>query len=159
MTPGGVNEEGQEVRRLHSTGEVRESGWREGSRKGENVSRENGVPHPEAASAASRRGSCGITLSSQLARVAARARSQPKECFSNLMHHLTPDLSRQHLNRMPNLTSPGVDEMTVGQARKNLDWILPPILKRMHQGRYEAGCIMLWKWTSGTSSEASTMDG
>lgn len=54
------------------------------------------------------------------------------------MHHLTPGLIQEHLNKMPSQTSTGVDEMTVAQARKNLDWLLPPIMEQMHQGKYEA---------------------
>lgn len=98
----------------------------------------NEGPHTEAANADQHSVVRGITLSSQLSRVAAKARSQPQERFCNLLHHLTPELVGQHLNKMSNLTSPGVDEMTAGQARKNLNWILPPLLKEMHEGRYGA---------------------
>ena len=32
----------------------------------------------------------------------------------------------------------GVDGMSAKQARENLSWLLPPILKQIHEGRYTA---------------------
>ena len=75
---------------------------------------------------------------SKRARLAAIARSQPKERFVNLMHHLTFDLVKGCLEKVPRKSAPGVDGMTVETALKNLDWLLPPLLDAIHQGRYEA---------------------
>jgi RNA-directed DNA polymerase len=75
---------------------------------------------------------------SKRARIAAKARSHPKEQFNNLMHHLTFDLVREHLAKIPLKSAPGIDGMTVKSALENLDWILPPILKSIHEGNYEA---------------------
>jgi RNA-directed DNA polymerase len=72
------------------------------------------------------------------AQIAVIARSRPKEIFNNLMHHLTYDLVHECLAKIPNASAPGVDGMTKEVALKNLDWILPPILKTIHQGCYEA---------------------
>lgn len=73
--------------------------------------------------------------------IAVKARNNPKEQFNNLMHHLTPELVGSCLAKMPLKSAPGLDGMTVGQAEKNLAWLLPPILKQVHQGKYEAPSV------------------
>jgi RNA-directed DNA polymerase len=75
---------------------------------------------------------------SKRARIAAKARTSPKEKFSNLMHHLTYELVREHLAKIPLKSAPGADGMTVKSALENLEWILPSILKAIHQGNYDA---------------------
>ncbi len=80
----------------------------------------------------------GLDPQSKRALIAARARNQPKEKFVNLMHHLTFELIRECLERIPRKSAPGVDGMTVETALENLDWLLPPILRAIHQGKYEA---------------------
>lgn len=70
--------------------------------------------------------------------IATKARIKPKEKFNNLLHHLTPELVGQCLAKIPYKSAPGVDRMTVSQAEKNLDWLLPPQLDAIHKGRYEA---------------------
>lgn len=72
------------------------------------------------------------------ARIAAKARSNPKERFNNLMHHLTPQLVKEYLCKIPWSSAPGTDGMTPEQARKNLSWLLPPIMHQIHKGNYEA---------------------
>jgi len=54
------------------------------------------------------------------------------------MHHVTPELIKECLDRVPAKSAPGVDGMTAEQARANLDWLLPEVLKQVHQGRYAA---------------------
>jgi len=75
---------------------------------------------------------------SKLARLAVIARSKPKEVLSNLMHHLTYDLVKEHLEKISNKSAPGVDGMNKEEALANLNWILPPILNAIHQGHYKA---------------------
>jgi group II intron reverse transcriptase/maturase len=70
--------------------------------------------------------------------IAAKARSQPKEKFNNLTHHLTVALIKEQLYKTSLNSAPGVDGMTVGQARENADWLLPPLIDVIHKGRYEA---------------------
>lgn len=72
------------------------------------------------------------------ARIAVKARSNPKERFNNLLHHLTPQLIEECLAKIPWSSATGTDRMTAAQARKNLSWLLPPIMQRIHQGNYEA---------------------
>ena len=71
-------------------------------------------------------------------RIAAKARNQPKATVVNLMHHLTFELVKECLEKIPRKSGPGMDGMTAEAALKNLDWLLPPLLDAIHQGRYEA---------------------
>jgi RNA-directed DNA polymerase len=75
---------------------------------------------------------------SKRARIAAKARNEPKAQFNCLMHHLTYDLVGSHLEKIPTRSAPGGDGMTVKSARENLGWLLPPLLEAIHQCRYEA---------------------
>jgi group II intron reverse transcriptase/maturase len=74
---------------------------------------------------------------SRRAAIAAKARSNPKEQFNNLLHHLTYELVEECLKKIPKSSAAGVDGMSVEEARANLSWLLPPILKQIHGGSYE----------------------
>jgi hypothetical protein len=52
------------------------------------VQEQNKEPHTGMGNRGQHREARGSDLKSGLARVAARARSHPKEAFNNLMHHL-----------------------------------------------------------------------
>lgn len=54
------------------------------------------------------------------------------------MHHLTCDLVEECLSSIPRSSAAGVDGMTVDQARKNAEWLLPPLVHQIHQGQYKA---------------------
>lgn len=73
---------------------------------------------------------------SRRAAVAAKARKNPKGQFNNLLHHLTYELVEECLAKIPRSSAVGVDEMGVEEAQENLSWLLPPILKQIHEGRY-----------------------
>ncbi len=70
---------------------------------------------------------------SKRAAIAAKARTNPKEQFNNLLHHLTYELVEECLSKIPKSSATGVDEMGVKEARENLSWLLPPILKQIHE--------------------------
>ncbi len=78
---------------------------------------------------------------SRRAAIAAKARMNPKEQFNNLLHHLTYELVAECLNNIPLTSAVGIDGMTVVQARDNLSWLLPPILRQIHEGRYAAPSV------------------
>ena len=69
--------------------------------------------------------------------IAARARKNPHERFNSLLHHLTYNLVSKCLDEMSKSTSPGIDKMDVKTVQKNLDWLLPPILSKIHKGQYQ----------------------
>lgn len=79
--------------------------------------------------------------SSRRATIAAKARVKPKECFNNLLHHLTYELVEECLAKIPKSSAVGVDGMSVTQAKENLSWLLPPILQQIHEGRYEPPAV------------------
>jgi RNA-directed DNA polymerase len=78
----------------------------------------------------------GANPVSKRAAIAAKARKNPKEQFNNLLHHLTYELVAECLREIPQSSAAGVDGMSVKQASGNLSWLLPPILKQIHEGRY-----------------------
>ena len=75
------------------------------------------------------------------AQIAIKARKEPKTRFDNLLHHLTYELVEECLNNIPLTSAPGVDGMSVAQARENLSWLLPPMLQQIHQGEYQAPAV------------------
>jgi group II intron reverse transcriptase/maturase len=93
-------------------------------------------PHAEAGNSSGHRAGKGNDPVSRRAAIAAKARNNPKEQFNNLLHHLTYELVAECLDDIPNSSASGVDGMSVKQARENLSWLLPPILKQIHEERY-----------------------
>jgi group II intron reverse transcriptase/maturase len=93
-------------------------------------------PHSEAGNPSGPRAGKGNNPVSKRAAIAAKARENPKEQFNNLLHHLTYELVEECLDEIPRSSAAGVDGMSAKQARENLSWLLPPILKQIHEGRY-----------------------
>jgi group II intron reverse transcriptase/maturase len=77
-------------------------------------------------------------LASKRARIAAKARTNPKDRFTNLIHHLAPELIVECLKGIPKNSAIGTDGITRDVALKNLSWVLPPILEDIHLERYDA---------------------
>jgi RNA-directed DNA polymerase len=77
----------------------------------------------------------------KLARIADKARKNPKEQFSSLLHHLSPQLIVKGLAKMRRTTSSGVDGMTVPQALEHVDWLLPTIVSAIHRGDYKPPAV------------------
>lgn len=99
---------------------------------------QNKGPHTAVGNPDQHREVKGKTLSPGLTRIAAKARSYRQEQFNNLLHHLTPELIRDRLSKIPYNSSTGVDKLTVGQVRENLDWLLPSVMERVYKGTYGA---------------------
>jgi group II intron reverse transcriptase/maturase len=76
-----------------------------------------------------------------MARIAERARAQKKERFSNLLHHLTPELIEEKLKEIPLNSSTGIDKLMVEETRNNLSWLLPPVLEQIHKGIYKPPAV------------------
>jgi hypothetical protein len=92
-------------------------------------------PHTEVGDPSEHSGGWKEDPVSRRAAIAAKARMNPKEQFSNLLHHLTYDLIEECLHKIPRTSAVGIDGMTVDQARENLSWLLPPILQQIHKGQ------------------------
>ena len=95
-------------------------------------------PHSEAGNPSGPSAGEGHDPVSRRAAIAAKARKNPKEQFNNLLHHLSYELVAECLSEIPQSSAAGVDGMSVKEARENLSWLLPPILKQIHEGRYTA---------------------
>ena len=93
-------------------------------------------PHSEAGNPSGPRAGKGHNPVSRRAAIAAKARTNSKEQFNNLLHHLTYELVEECLDEIPRSSAAGMDGMSAKQARENLSWLLPPILKQIHEGRY-----------------------
>jgi RNA-directed DNA polymerase len=78
---------------------------------------------------------------SRRAQIASRARIEPKMQFTNLAHHLSYELVEESLKKIPKNSASGINGMTVEQAMKNLDWLLPPILDQIHKEQYQAPAV------------------
>ena len=98
-------------------------------------------PHTVAGKPADHSISVGRDPVSRRAAIAAKARTNQSEQFNNLLHHLTYELVEECLKKIPKSSAVGVDGMSVEEAQKNLSWLLPPILKQIHEGRYEAPAV------------------
>jgi len=72
---------------------------------------------------------------SKRAAIAEKARKNSKEQFNNVPHHLIRKLIAECLEEIPKSSAAGADGMSVKQARENLNSLLPPILKQIHEGR------------------------
>jgi group II intron reverse transcriptase/maturase len=93
-------------------------------------------PHSEAGNPSGPSAGKGHDPVSKRAAIAAKARKNPQEQFNNLLHHVTFELVEECLGDIPSSGAAGVDGMSVKEARENLSWLLPPILKQIHEGRY-----------------------
>lgn len=54
------------------------------------------------------------------------------------MHHVTPDLLRESIKKMPKKTSSGIDELNRDQILENLDWMGKSVLDDAFKGCYQA---------------------
>ena len=95
-------------------------------------------PHTEAANLNEPRVKQENDPASKRARIAAKARINPKEKFNNLMHLVTRELIEERLNKIPGKSATGVDRMTKEQAKAGFSWIVPPLVRDIHSGQYKA---------------------
>ncbi len=98
-------------------------------------------PHTVAGNPAGLSDGKGRDPISRRAAIAAKARMNPKEQFNNLIHHLSFELVEECLKKIPRTSAKGSDGMSVAEAQKNLSWLLPPILKQIHEGCYQPPAV------------------
>jgi group II intron reverse transcriptase/maturase len=73
-----------------------------------------------------------------LERIAAKARSEPKQRFTSLAHHVTRERVWENLCQISNHSAPGCDGQTVAQAKKDFDVWIEPMLQSVHRRGYQA---------------------
>lgn len=94
-------------------------------------------PHTEVGNLVLRSQSQG-DLESKLALIAAKAQACPAERFNNLMPHVNYDRIGKCMAVMSRTSAPGADGMSVKQAQANVSWLLPPLIEKIHRGKYQA---------------------
>jgi group II intron reverse transcriptase/maturase len=77
-------------------------------------------------------------MSSGLERVRERAKTEKKERFTALLHHVTIDLLRTSFSWLKRDAAPGVDGMTWRRYEQNLEVNLVDLHARVHRGAYRA---------------------
>jgi RNA-directed DNA polymerase len=78
------------------------------------------------------------SVSQGLDRVRERAKSQKKERFTALLHHMDVERLRQAYFALKRAASPGIDGMTWQQYGESLDANLNDLYGRIHRGTYRA---------------------
>jgi len=79
-----------------------------------------------------------VSMSSGLERVRERAKTEKKERFTALLHHVDVDLLRTSYSRLKRDAAPGVDGITWGQYEQNLESNLVDLHARVHRGAYRS---------------------
>lgn len=76
-------------------------------------------------------------MATGLERLAAKARENANLRFTSLAHHVTPDLIRKHLNKMPTNTAVGIDNETKAEAKGSLDAWVAEMIGAVHRRGYK----------------------
>lgn len=76
--------------------------------------------------------------SSGLDRVREAARRDASQRFTNLLHHITPDLLRQSYHSLERDAAAGIDAVTWEEYGEGLEERLTELHDRVHSGRYRA---------------------
>src|SRR5690242_17899091 len=82
-----------------------------------------------------------LAMETELERIAAKARSEPKLRFTSLAHHITPDRVLRNLLRIPNRSAAGVDGQTVEAAKEGFGEWIEPMLQSVHRRGYRAPAV------------------
>jgi group II intron reverse transcriptase/maturase len=75
-------------------------------------------------------------MTTELERIAAKARCEPKLCFTSLAHHISKDRIWESLCRIPNRSAPGCDGQTVSAAKEEFEIWVEPMLQSVHRQGY-----------------------
>lgn len=85
-----------------------------------------------------RRTQSRVSVYPGLERVRERAKSEKKERFTALLHHVDVDLLRAGFSWLKRDAAPGVDGLTWRQYEQNLEANLSDLHARVHRGAYRA---------------------
>ena len=77
-------------------------------------------------------------MTTELERIAVKARCEPELRFTSLAHHVTRDRVERNLKKIPNRSAPGCDGVTVAGAKKDFDQWIEPMLRSVHHQGYKA---------------------
>jgi hypothetical protein len=62
-------------------------------------------------------------VATELERITAKARREPKLTFTSFAHHITLDRLRDNLSHMDKTSATGVDGHTVAEVTEHVDWV------------------------------------
>lgn len=77
-------------------------------------------------------------MRTNLERIAAKARSESKQVFTSLAHHITKDLLWENLCRLRGRTATGIDGQSVAAAKASFENWANDMLTSMHRKGYKA---------------------
>ena len=77
-------------------------------------------------------------METKLERIAAKARKETNLRFTSLCHHVTRELVWESLCHIPNSSAPGVDGITVQEAKKDFGFWIEDMLESVHRKGYKA---------------------
>lgn len=77
-------------------------------------------------------------METQLERIAAKARSETNLQFTSLLHHVTPVRIWTSLCAIPKDSAPGVDGITVEEAKRDFNSWVDDMLQSVHRQGYKA---------------------
>ncbi|KSV91511.1 RNA-directed DNA polymerase [Sinorhizobium fredii] len=80
-------------------------------------------------------------METELDRIEAKARCEPKLRFTSLAHHITRDRVQRNLTRVPNRSAVGVDRQTVEAAKESFGEWIEPMLQSIHRQGYRAPAV------------------
>ena len=72
-------------------------------------------------------------METELERIAAKARCEPKLRFTSLAHHVTKERVWENLGQIPTDSAPGVDGQTVTEAKESFGVWIEPMLQSVHR--------------------------
>ncbi len=75
-------------------------------------------------------------MTTGLERIAAKARCEPKLCFTSLTHHINKERVWNSLCQIPLKSAPGCDGKTVKEAREEFEEWIEPMLQSVHRKGY-----------------------
>ncbi len=80
-------------------------------------------------------------METQLERIAAKAKKEPKTRFTSLAHHITKDRIGKNLGHMNKRTAPGIDGVTVEKAIKDFSMWVEPMISSLHRESYKPSAV------------------
>lgn len=75
-------------------------------------------------------------MKTKLERIAAKARSNKRQRFTSLAHHITPQLLGESLSEIPYNTGAGIDRIDIKKAQEKFSLWSQEVIKQIHQFGY-----------------------
>jgi len=77
-------------------------------------------------------------MTTELERIAIKARCEPTLRFTSLAHHVTRSRVEGNLKQIPNRSAAGTDGVSVAEAKEDFDHWIEPMLSSIHKQGYQA---------------------